>query len=127
MARAPGVLVFLAHLLLPGRGISKLHKYHHSFLVGPMPDFFYFSVETAVKVTVSFIYVSLSSVSYRCYKYFIKLFLAFVFITYWVLKFVPMSISLIVSRVSFSLDCLYIFFSSFVVLSLNSLLSLVLA
>ena len=53
MARAPGVLVFLAHLLLPGRGISKLHKYHHSFLVGPMPDFFYFSVETAaVKVTV---------------------------------------------------------------------------
>lgn len=89
MARAPGVLVFLAHLLLPGRGISKLHKYHHSFLVGPMPDFFYFSVETAVKVTVSFIYVSLSSVSYQCYKYFIKLFLAFVFITYWVLKFVP--------------------------------------
>lgn len=62
-----------------------------------MPDFFYFSVKTAVKVTMSFFYVSLSSVSYGCYKDFITLFLAVAFITYWVLKVVPMSISLIAS------------------------------
>lgn len=71
-----------------------------------MPDFFYFSVKTTVKVTVSFFYASLSSVSYRCYKDFVTLFLTFAFITYWVLKVVPMSISLIASQVSFSLDCL---------------------